>query len=293
MKIRYLVMTSLSVMTICLFCPVAWSAQEILSSQVNNTPIIDGSNKDTTWDSARAYTIHDARMNSDIILKSVHTNDMIFFLVRYPDNTEDRLHKPWRWDKELDLYKIGPEREDTFQFRWSMESKEIDLSSFSDDNFHCDIWYWKANRTDMSGYADDKHHFLSTSRELKSNQITSRSGATRYLKRMPDEGAPAYKKHIYIHYTKDLINQYDLMTPSGSRADVKAKGIWMDGFWTIEFARKLRTNHSDDVMFDHNSKKRYQFGISIKSLYGEPIDNNQPNLYGQGRISEKLFLIFR
>jgi hypothetical protein len=267
--------------------------QEIISPLVKEAPVLDGSGDDAAWKSAKAYTVRDMRLDVDITLKSVHTGDKVFFYVSYPDPTEDRLHKPWVWNKELEMYKLGPKREDTFQFRWSMEDRDVDLSSFSDDDFTADVWYWKANRTDAVGYADDKYHTLSSRKAKKSRLVVSKKGKERFLLRLADEGTSSYEKQIPTDYKGDIIPQYKPVTPSGSRADVKAKGVWKDGAWTIEFARKLDTGHSDDVRFDPASGMKYKFGISIKSLYGESIDDSLPNLYGQGRISEPLYLILK
>ncbi len=35
----------------------------------------------------------------------------------------------------------------------------------------------------------------------------------------------------------------------GSRDDIKGKGAWKDGRWTVEFARKLETGRDDDINF--------------------------------------------
>jgi hypothetical protein len=32
-------------------------------------------------------------------------------------------------------------------------------------------------------------------------------------------------------------------------ADVKAKGVWRDGMWTLELRRALDTGNADDVVF--------------------------------------------
>lgn len=37
--------------------------------------------------------------------------------------------------------------------------------------------------------------------------------------------------------------------PAGSRVDIKGYGAWKDGWWTLEFERKLNTGHDDDVQF--------------------------------------------
>ena len=84
-----------------------------------------------------------------------------------------------------------------------------------------------------------------------------------------------------------------MSTPEGSRADVRARGIWKDGHWTIEFGRRLDNGHSDDVRFDPPGGKRYQFVVSSLSMYGEGIDEKRHYLYGQGRASEDLFLHFK
>lgn len=270
----------------------AFAAQDIASLAVKEAPVLDGLGQDRAWELARPYTVRDARLDVPITIKSVHTEDSVFFLVSYPDATEDLWHKPWVWDKGLTIYTLGPQREDTFVFRWNMELKEVDLSDFSDDNFTADLWYWKANRSNPAGHADDKYDVLSSLKAKKSGDIISKTGKNRYLLRESDQGKECYEQQVPVDFQGDMVNQFKAVTPDGSRADVKAKGAWKDGVWLIEFARKLQTGHGDDVSFDRTAGGRYLFGVSIKSLYGEPIDDSQPNFYGQGRISEPLYLIF-
>jgi hypothetical protein len=267
------------------------ASQEIISPLVKEAPAVDGAGNDAAWQAANTYIIHDKRRDKDIILKSVHTDDMVFFYVQYPDDTENKLQKPWVWNKEMEIYTIGPQREDTFMFRWNMGEKDVDLSNYSDDTFTADIWYWKSHRSNPVGYADDKYHILSDTEAKKSRMILSPTAKKRYLLRLADAGTPMYRKNIEIEYKGDIIPQYSYVTPTGSRADVRAKGRWENGAWTIEFGRKLNTGHGDDVQFKLNAGKKYLFGVSIASLYGEPIDDTVPNLYGQGRISEPLYLI--
>ncbi len=38
------------------------------------------------------------------------------------------------------------------------------------------------------------------------------------------------------------------MNARGSIADVKAKGVWRNGRWYLEIARKLDTGHPDDAV---------------------------------------------
>jgi len=271
----------------------AQSAQSLLVTKVNEAPDINGDGNDKVWESAETSIIKDTRSEVDVTLKAVYSKDMIFFLVRYPDPIEDRLHKPWVWDMEIEAYQLGPQREDTFAFKWNMGSKELDISNFSDEDYTADVWYWKANRTDPAGYSDDKLHVLSSEAGKKATTMISKTGKTRYLMRLGDSGTPAQKKRILTSYQGDVLPQYESIKPDGSRADVRAIGKWENGYWTIEFARKLNTGHSDDLQFEPQDNRKYQFGISIAGLYGEQIDKTKAHWYGQGRISDTLYLVFQ
>ena len=77
---------------------------------------------------------------------------IIFFLVVFPDPDESRRHKPWVWEKELKMYEMGPDREDVFIFKWNMDSEQKDLSVYADKSYTADIWFWKACRTDSTGF---------------------------------------------------------------------------------------------------------------------------------------------
>jgi hypothetical protein len=48
----------------------------------------------------------------------------------------------------------------------------------------------------------------------------------------------------------------------GDSADIRGKGVWEDGMWTVEFARKLVTPSEKDVQFEDLKKISY-FGIAL------------------------------
>jgi hypothetical protein len=271
----------------------AFSSQTIVASKVVSDPVLDGSPDDAVWKSAAKYTIKDNRSGDNITLKAIYTKDKVSFLVTYPDSSANIQHKPLVWDKETMIYKPGPQREDGFAFKWNMEDTDVNLSNFSDDNYIADIWYWKAARTNPAGYADDKMHNLASITGKKAAELTSKKGKKRYLMRLSDKGKSASKKRILAEYQGDIVDQYVSQTPEGSRADVAAKGVWKDGHWTIELSRRLDTGNEDDIKFSTDSGKRYKFGVSIFGLYGNPEDSSKPHLYGQGRISEELYLVFK
>lgn len=270
----------------------AFASQDIIPTKVIEPPVIDGVSTEKAWEGIKSYKVKDVSTETVVTIKSVYTDDMIYFLVNYPDATENRLHKPWIWDKDMESYTLGPQREDTFTLKWNMMDHEVDLSSFSDDDYTADIWYWKANRTDPSGYADDKYDILSAVPQSKSQEVESRTGKKRFLLRLPDGGTPSYKNIILTAYERDMADQFSHIIPEGSLGDIHAKGAWKEGIWTIEFGRRLDTGQPDDIQLNPQAGKKYLFGISIPGLYGEPLDKKAAHWYGQGRISEPLFLTF-
>ena len=148
-----------------------------------------------------------------------------------------------------------------------------------------------AHRTDPSGYADDKTHVYSPLQTPNSKFVISKSGLRFYLVRKGDSGEAAYKTIIHPDRIGDRAPTYRHVTPRGSRADVRAKGVWRDGTWTVEFSRKLMTGQIDDIQFDR--RKAYQFGVSRFEIAGR---RRNPKLeepyFGAGEITEMLTLRF-
>lgn len=259
------------------------------------TPIIDGNDLDACWADAEAIITHDKVADIDVTLKALYSDKEVFLLVSFPDPDESRTHKSWAWDKKSELYKTSTDIEDTFVFKWNMSPESVDLSVYSDNPYSADIWFWKACRSDPMGYADDKIQILSFIKpEInieKSLVLTSKSGATTYLLRQGDKGITAFKTRMIFEYEGDTVSRFVSREPEGSSKDVRAKGMWKDGRWTIEFSRSLVTGNYDDVEFDLS--RGVQFGVSRYEIRGGKIDKklSQP-LYGCGDISESITLVF-
>lgn len=266
--------------------------QRVVAIEAPQAPVIDGRDDDTAWSLAEPVTTIDAVARVPLTLRAVHAEGRIYFLVSYPDSTEDREHKTMRWDEQTRMYRMGPEREDMFVFKWSMEPQPVDLSVSGPNPYKADIWFWKAYRTNHAGYADDKMHVYGMTPMRRSNRIFNKWGQIFYLHRPGDEGNAAYRELLHDTYTKPRVPRYAWAMPSGSRADIHAKGKWSDGRWTIEFGRALDTGHHDDVLLD--ASMTWQFGVSRYEMAGRPRDPNvaQPD-YGRGDVGESLTLIFR
>lgn len=271
---------------------MALAAMDVPCKKVDVAPVVDGQ-IDKVWADIKPQSIADTASGTKILLRSAYTEDSIHFLVQFPDSVHNFLHKPWLWNASANAYETGAHREDTFVFKWNMMEHDVDLSAFSDDDYTADVWYWKANRTNPAGYADDKRQVLGAQPMKKSTEVKSASGKARHLARYSDSGQAAYKElKSLADHQGDLVDRYPVGKPGGSRADVQAKGNWNAGFWTIEFSRKLDTGHEDDVRLEPTREQGHLFGVSIFSLYGKPHDPNSPNYYGRGRISEPLRLKF-
>lgn len=273
------------------FTSKSYSGQFLEAARAENSPVVDGKGDDLVWKNAKEIIVRDAKAEINISLKALYTDKEIFFLVSFPDPDESRLHKSWVWDKKSKMYKQGLDREDVFVIKWNLLPDPVDLSVYSDSPYKADIWFWKACRTDSGGYADDKIQELSVKKLSKAMKIKSKSGKTMYLHRQGDSGLPAYKTNFYTVYKGDELPRFERQPPSGSRADIKAKGVWADERWTVEFERKLKTGHKDDIQFIPGNK--YLFGVSRYEIAGRPPEpeSSQP-LYGSGDISEKLILVF-
>jgi len=258
---------------------------------VTEPPVIDGLANDAAWQKAPEIRTHDKAADLTITLRAVYTETEIFLLVTFPDPDESRTHKSWVWNKGREIYTVGNDREDVFVFKWGMEPGIEDLSIYADNQYKADIWYWKACRTDGAGFADDKFHTYGQEEIPDATKTVSRSGKTMYLLRTGDEGASAYTTSLRSDYEGEILPRFLSNQPTGSRGDVKAKGHWNNGAWTIEFRRNLLTWNQDDVQF--NTAQKYFFGVSRYEIAGREANPNLSDpLYGTGDVNESLWLEF-
>ncbi|MFH2133420.1 MAG: ethylbenzene dehydrogenase-related protein [bacterium] len=165
-----------------------------------------------------------------------------------------------------------------------------------------DMWHWKGVRTNPLGIFDDQ--FVDNVADPKVNENWGRHGDVKlgggYKNNVnADKSGPMYMNSPYSEDNKyfvlpwlkapfvdtfkagDVVPGIVLDAFTGPRADIKVKGAWQDGHWTLEVKRKLVTKgeKSDvqDVQFK-DLKKKYYFGVSV-------FDNSQiDHLYHTGSI---------
>ncbi|WP_173081092.1 ethylbenzene dehydrogenase-related protein [Fundidesulfovibrio magnetotacticus] len=246
---------------------------------------------DPAWAAAAALTVRDAVADIPVTLKALHDGQYVYIQTIFPDPDESRQHRTLRWDPGRRTYVDGPEREDAMVLKWSMVSHATGLTLHENAPYVADEWYWKACRSDHSGHADDKIQIYSAYPDPTAKALLSENGKLFYLTRKGDEGEEAVKALLYANYSGESVPKFAFARPSGSRADVRAKGHWREGRWTVAFARRLVTGHADDVAFSLDGA--YPFGVSRFEIAGrDPEPGAEEPLFGCGDVGEILVLRF-
>lgn len=279
------------IFVILLFNTSVLAQQSYEAKKVESLPVIDGEILNNEWKGIPEITIKDSVAKHNLYFSAVHNNDEIVVKVKFPDKSESNVHKPLIWNKDKNTYVTGPDREDTVVLKWAIQNATKELRLDSTEPYIADIWYWKSFRTNPLGYADDKIHIYSKVPSKKAVRLYSKNNSIFYLQRKGDRGKSAYQPQILLGKGKDIEEKYTHRQPTDSRADILAKGQWDNGFWTVEFMRKLSTNNNDDVQLTMD--KSFLLGISRYEIAGRKINKNiaEP-LFGSGDIGELINLSF-
>lgn len=249
---------------------------ELMARYVKTKPIIDGAGKDDAWKLAKPLNLEVTGVwgpaigtSAKVTIKAVYTDSHIAFLVSWDDATrDDRMHKPWVWVAEKKTYEQGKEQEDAVALAFELNGPfTADMLSSVDAAW--DLWTWKATRSDPVGYALDKTHRYSTTQPAgKAKEYKSRTGTPIWIQRPDDAGTSTQTSlPAPTEYRADKMPAYLIGEPSGSAADVRAKGKWEQGRWTVEFMRKLDTGHADDTVFE--TKKTYAIAVAVQDRTGD------------------------
>ncbi len=164
------------------------SAGTLTSVKVAEAPVIDGT-PEALWNQATAMTVNvagGANTGSHVVaLKSVYTDDSVYFLAEWTDPTESLRREPWvkqannTWKQLKDPDDKGGDNnkvyEDKFAQIWNINSPGFDrIGCFStchagetgkaygnkyaeNPGEMADIWHAKLVRTNPSGYIDDQY----------------------------------------------------------------------------------------------------------------------------------------
>ena len=249
---------------------------KLQAKHVQVLPVIDGQGNDQAWKTATALDLNAIGVwgaglgkSSKVTIKSVYTDSHVAFLVRWEDSTrDDKAHKPWVWNAGKKTYEQSKEQEDAVALAFE-HTGPFTADMLSPVDAVWDLWTWKATRSDPVGYAMDKTHRYSTTKpEGKAKEYPSRTGSPIWIQR-PDDAGESTAKSLPApsEYSGDVSPAYAIRNPAGSGADVRAKGMWENGYWTVELSRKLNTGHPDDTAFD--PAKTYAMAVAVQDRTGD------------------------
>ena len=188
---------------------------------VNVSPFLDGASLDACWQQFQIYNLKSLpdKTNRKIELQVCRNRDKIFFKLLFKAAQKRDTYQCWHWDPLIQTYVLGNEKEEILCI--VISSKEDSLS---------DIWVWRSARTNSAGTLDDM--YISQDKKLSF-----------------DSGHQCWYGRFFGIYAGAVLPRFYNTVPSGSVADVDAVGVWREGEYTIEMARKLDTGHKDDIVF--------------------------------------------
>jgi len=260
---------------------------------------IDGIDNESAWDTTPEIsvplsfgTVESAQ------LKALYTDEDVLLRIRWADATEDRLHHPWVWDEELGNYKQGPQIEDSLMLSFEAGCEWFP-SFLTGYDFDFDAWQWMAARTDPLGQAIDLSGSMKDAQLLFNTEYAPRYNENEWNLRITDDQEGNLHKPVEeldrqfmiwpvldtVFYHANLdgrrgqqfarqvvaspslpssplpVPQYEPVKIEGGAADVRAKGHWEDGYWTVELRRSRLTE--DGGGYDIQFKRLTQFSIQV------------------------------
>jgi hypothetical protein len=248
----------------------------LVAANITQAPRLDGRADEAFWEAAKPVDVvakgvmPKTRGTSSLVtLRAAHTDTHIYLLVQWTDATKNEAgHKTWVWDGAKNAYVEDTDREDALSIAFE-HTGPFTADMLSGDEAVWDVWHWKAFRTDPLGFAMDRsHHYFKSQPTMKANKHTAKDGSDVWIARPEDTGDTVEKKQAAPTENNGArVSQYLHGTPTGSAADVQAKGAWADCRWTLELARKLDTGHADDTKFDPS--RGYKLAVGVHNDTGD------------------------
>jgi hypothetical protein len=249
---------------------------KLIAAKVPAAPSLDGKSNEAAWQSAKPVEVvargvmpKTRGTSSTANLRAAYTDTHIYLFVQWTDATKSEAgHKTWLWDSDKKAYVEDSDREDALSIAFE-HTGPFTADMLSGEEAVWDVWHWKAFRTNPQGYAMDRsHHYFTSQPTVKANKHTAKGGTDVWIARPEDNGDTVEKKQAPPTENKGArVPQYLHGTPSGSAADVQAKGAWAEGKWTLELARKLKTGNPDDTAFD--TSRAYKMAIGVHNDTGD------------------------
>lgn len=245
---------------------------------------------------------HGSRLPEPVAVdvRAFYTDRELFLRLSWEDATRDQAMQDWRFDGEK--WQNTGVLEDGFGLLWDARgefnnfscSYACHISDFGVNkaSFHAsnkmrmtqkdswlDLWNWKAARTAILGFADDRYLNFDgmhgdTPGELFTENSRARLENNSEIKPFDDGDAPVYDADRLpadegFKAPGSIAPGYLVKRPVGGRADVLAVSRHAGGRWTVTLRRVLQTGDSHDVVFVPGDEMGVAFGLALMdhSLY--------------------------
>ncbi len=239
--------------------------------EVEQAPAVDGAAGDPAW--ARApelrVPLRGAAGEVEVRVRGVWVEDRIFLLVRWEDPTRDALYRPWVWDPAEGTYRQNDQADDGLAVAL-YPSDVKDPCMLTGRDLEADLWIWRAFWSEISGLASDARLQISRVRMPRSNPYPARDGSGQvWIREALDTGASGWSFFIPVEFQGSVVPSYKPSRAAGSRADVRARGRWEEGRWTVELSRRLDTGHDDDRVLRPGERVPVALGVYDRGERGQ------------------------
>ncbi|OQY99207.1 MAG: hypothetical protein B6D35_09920 [Candidatus Brocadia sp. UTAMX2] len=273
MKHIFIMMYSL---LFCFYSNPVWSGESTPlvweSSHTKTPPMVDGK-MEKIWEHAKPLTVvvreaMGGNNPTEVVLHALHTDDTLYVLAQWPDDTKSDMRDPYLWNDTKKDYDRPPKPDDQFSLEFPMTG-EFDIRMLTlVHEYTADVWHWKAGRGNPVGWIDDKRHIISQ-KHIKNGVEYSMGGhGTVYIARLMDEGTPSYSlKSKPASFEGTIVDSFEQRQPAGSLADVRGKGMHDGKSWTLEMSRKFNTGRNDDASIDPTKENICAIAVLNDELY--------------------------
>jgi len=233
----------------------------------------------------------------DVSVQAVYDGKNLALRIVWADKTASVLHRAWVWDGSK--FSRSDEMQDRMAVMFPIENnakfstKGCGAACHNEDkdnkkwwmgsdsaSVRYDLWQWSAANSNPAGQAQDQwvgKQEDPTNHESALHGDALKSGGS-IANINKDKNGPAYMNGTSITATQILTGQQvaidtskltkGAMIPSsivapwvGSRGDIKAKGVWKNGKWTVVLMRALSTGNDDDLTL--TPPKAYPLGVAV------------------------------
>lgn len=218
----------------------------------------------------------------ELEMKAVHNGKEVVLYFRWPDQEPSLVKEAWQFDGANWKRQEGDEDRIALFFPITQvaafnvggcaglchASEKGGYMATNSPGERVDLWHWKSYRSNPLGFADDGYASV-LPENAATGRMSDKGGGGDKRNETTDKTKPRYMqdpakkptapgfliddekveiKDYSIFKAGDVIPYRILTRPSGDRGDIRAQGVWQDGYWTVVLHRKLNTGSPNDAV---------------------------------------------